>query len=91
MKLGIEKWIVRTDQVMYSNAISKVTGGLEYSDEFGVQVGVHQGSVLNPLLFIIIFQDITDEFKTGCPQELLYADDFAFTAVIEAELEKFQV
>ena len=28
-----------------------------------VQVGVHQGSVLSPFLFIIVLQAITEEFK----------------------------
>ena len=29
--------------------------------------GVHQGSVLSPLLFIIILEALSREFQTGCP------------------------
>ncbi len=73
---------------MYRGATSKVRVDNEYS----VQVGVHQGSVLSPLLFIIVLQAITEEFKTGCPWELLYADDLVLIAETDKELErKFQL
>ncbi|XP_029636811.1 uncharacterized protein LOC115212110 [Octopus sinensis] len=77
---------------MYSDVGSKVRVGLENSDEFNIQVRIHQGSVLIPLLFIRVLQAITDKFKTGYPWKLLYADDLALIANSEAELEKkFQV
>ena len=44
-KLGVDEWIVRLVQGMYSNARSRVRVGEEYSEEFKVKVGVHQGSV----------------------------------------------
>ena len=50
-KLGIEEWIVRFVQAMYNNNTrSRVRVNNTYSDEFGVKVGVHQGSVLSPLI-----------------------------------------
>ena len=49
-KLGIEEWIVRFVQAMYNNTRSRVRVNNTYSDEFGVKVGVHQGSVLSPPL-----------------------------------------
>ena len=42
---------------------------------FGVGAGVHQGFVFSPLLFIIVLEALSREFRTGCPWELLYADD----------------
>ena len=52
-KLGVEEWIVRLVQGMYANVRSRVCVGEGYSEEFEVEVkvGVHQGSVLSPLLF----------------------------------------
>ena len=65
---------------MYSLATSRVRIDNSYSDSFEVQVGVHQGSVLSPLLFIIVLEALSQEFRTGCPWELLYADDLVLAA-----------
>ena len=43
-------------------------------------VGVHQGSVLSPLLFILVLEALSHEFRTGAPWELLYADDLVIMA-----------
>ena len=58
-----------------------------YSDEFGVKVGVHQGSVLSPLLFVIVLEALSREFCTGTPWELLYADDLVISAETEEGLK----
>ena len=58
-KLGVEKWIVRLVQGMYANGQSRVCVGERYSEEFEVKFGVHQGSVLSPLLFIIVLEALS--------------------------------
>ena len=57
-KLGVEEWLVRMVQVMYVGVKSMVKVGDGCSKEFGVDVGVHQGSVLSPLLFIIVIEAV---------------------------------
>ena len=52
--------------------------GSELSQEFLVQVGVHQGSVLLPLLFAIAVDVISENAREGLMNEILYADDLAF-------------
>ena len=69
-KLGVEEWIVRLVQGMYANALSCVRVGEGYSEEFEVKVGVHQGSVLSPLLFIIVLEALSPE-RTSMPMTLL--------------------
>ena len=49
----------------------------QYSKEFRVGVGAHQGSVLSPLLFILVLEALS---RNGVPWELLYADDLAVMA-----------
>ena len=79
-KLKIDEWLVRIVQSMYKEVRSKVRVGDEYSNSFDVWVGVHQGSVLSPLLFVIVLKALSMELRTGCPWEVLYADDLMVSA-----------
>ena len=56
-----------------------------YSEEFEVKVGVHQGSVLSPLLFIIVLEALSREFRSGVPWEDLYGDDLVIIAELLEE------
>ena len=78
--LGVEEWDVRVIQSMYTDVKSHVGVNGQYSKEFGVGVGVHQGSVLSPLLFILVLEALLRQFRTGVSWELLYADDLAVMA-----------
>ena len=40
-----------------------------------MKVGLHQGSVLRPLLFAAGMDVVSSEARSGLPSELLYADD----------------
>ncbi|RUS73530.1 hypothetical protein EGW08_018715 [Elysia chlorotica] len=85
-KLGVEEWTVRLVQGMYANARSQVRVGDGYSEEFEVKVGVYQGSVLTPLLFIVVLEALSREFRSGVPWEDLYADDLVIIA--ESQLRR---
>ena len=65
---------------MYANARSRLRVGEGFSKEFKVKVGVHQGSVLSPLLFIIVLEALSREFQAGVPWEDLYPDDHVIIA-----------
>ena len=45
-----------------------------------MNVGLHQGSVSGPLLFVIVMEMISRELRAGLPLELLYADDLILMA-----------
>ena len=57
-------WLV---QGMYANERSRVCVGKGFSKEFEVKVRVHQGSVLSPLLSIIVLKAFSHEFRAGVP------------------------
>ena len=48
---------------LHSNARSRVRTLAGTSDEFGIGVGVHQGSALSPLLFVVVMQEATRETR----------------------------
>jgi len=53
------------------------------SKTFNVKVGLHQGSVLSPLLFVIVMEMILRELRAGLPLELLYVGDLILMAESE--------
>ena len=52
-----------------------------------MKVGLHQGSVLSPLLFVTVMEMISRELRAGLPLELLYADDLILMADTEESLQ----
>ena len=86
-KLDVDEWLVLGIQNMYENARSRKRVGCNLSKEFSVELGVHQGSCLIPLLFITVLEALSQEFRTGCPWENLYAEDLA---IITESLEELQ-
>ena len=72
---------MRLVQGMYTNARSRVRVGESFSKEFeNTVLRVHLGSVLSPLLFIIVLEALSHEFRVGVPWEDLYADDLVIIA-----------
>ena len=84
---AFEEWLVRLIQSMYENARSRVRVGCSLSDKFSVNVGVHQGSCLSQLLFTMIREALSQEFRTWCPWENMHAGDLV---TIFELLEEFQ-
>ena len=74
-KKGLPEIIVRAVMSLYHRVKTKVRLGSELSQEILVQVGVHQGSVLSPLLFAIAVDVISENPREGLMNEILYADD----------------
>ena len=84
--MGVCEWLVKVIMTMYEDVTTAVKVDGEISSEFAVRVGVHQGSVLSPLLFITVMEALSRKFKGGLPWELLYADDLVLLADSEEEL-----
>ena len=78
--LGVDEWIVSVIKAIYEDASTKVRMNGRKSRAFNVKVWVHQGSVLSPLLFIIVLKALFREFREGLSMELLYADDLVLIA-----------
>ncbi len=77
---GLDEWLVDTVMCMYSEARTVVQTDDGITEEFEVGVGVHQGSALSPLLFIIVMDRVSKRVRGGLPWELLYADDLVLMA-----------
>ena len=73
---------------LYDGAKTKVRVGSAYSEELEVKVGVHQRSVLSPLLFAIVVNIITENARRGVVNELLYADDLVHMSKTMEDLKE---
>jgi len=87
-KLGVEEWLVSAVMSMYTGAKTVAITVYGNSSGFVVKVGMHQGSALSPLLFVIVTEAISTEFRVALPGELLYADDLVVIAKTEEDLIK---
>ena len=58
-KLGIGEWKIRFVKAMYTDAASSDCIYFIFSEKFGIKVRVHQGSVLSPLMFVIVMDALS--------------------------------
>ena len=72
-KTEIPEVLVRSVLRLYEGARVRVDS--ELSEEFEVNVGMYQGSVLSPFLFAVVVDVVTEFVREGALSKLLYADD----------------
>jgi len=71
---------------MYTCAKTVVRTVYGNSNGFEVKVSMHQGSALSILLFVIVMEALSREFRVALPWELLYEDDLVVIAETEDDL-----
>ena len=87
-KAGVEKWLVEIVMALYEGAETTVRIADGITDWSKVLIGLHQGSVLSPLLFITVMEVICREISGGLPCELPYADDLILIPQTEDEIRQ---
>ena len=55
------EWLVNAVMAMYEGAHAQTVVRTADSKAFNVKIGLHQGSVLSPLLFVMVMEIITRE------------------------------
>ena len=78
--MGVDEWLIRTVMALYTEACTVVRTDVGLSESFEAKVGLHQGSVLSPLLFAAVMDIVSSEGRSGLPSELLYPDDIVIMA-----------
>ena len=87
-KKELLKILVKVVMSLYEGSMTKVKVGSEFSEEFYVVIGVHQGSVLSPWLFAIVVDVVTENTREGLMKEVLYADDLVLMSETMEGLRK---
>ena len=90
-QMDVDGWLINAVKSMYKNAKTSVKVNGVRGRDFAVEVGVHQGSVLSPLLFITVMEALSRRFDDrGLPWESLYADDLVLLGDLEEDLKRKQ-
>ena len=74
-------------KLLYTDSQSQVRSVAGTTAPFKVAVGVHQGSAISPLLFILCLDRITRDIQGEHPWTLLYADDIVLARSTRDELK----
>ncbi|KAK3516913.1 hypothetical protein QTP70_028204 [Hemibagrus guttatus] len=58
------------------------------TEEFNVEVGLHQGSALSPFLFAIVMDQLSEEVRQESPWTMMFADDIVICSESRAQVEE---
>ena len=79
---------------IYNGCKTRVITSAGKTKGIEIEEGLHQGSALSPLLFVIITDVIMEEIEEGTPWAMLFADDMvlcdADREMMELRLERWR-
>ncbi|KAK3541037.1 hypothetical protein QTP86_012356 [Hemibagrus guttatus] len=87
-KSGVAEKYVRVVQDMYERRRTVVRCAVGQTEEFKVQVGLHQGSALSPFLFAIVMDQLSEEVRQEFPQTMMFADDIVICNESREQVEE---
>ncbi|KAK3516229.1 hypothetical protein QTP70_006376 [Hemibagrus guttatus] len=93
-KSGVAEKYVRVVQDMYERSRTVVRCAVGQTEEFNVEVGLHQGSALSPFLFAIVMDQLSEEVRQESPWTMMFADDIVICSEsreqVEVNLERWR-
>ncbi|KAK3540457.1 hypothetical protein QTP70_031008 [Hemibagrus guttatus] len=87
-KSGVAEKYVRVVQDMYERSRTVVRCAVGQTEEFKVEVGLHQGSTLSPFLFAIVMDQLSEEVRQESPWTMMFADDIVICSESREQVEE---
>ncbi|KAK3513892.1 hypothetical protein QTP70_032857 [Hemibagrus guttatus] len=87
-KSGVAEKYVRVVQGMYERSRTVVRCAVGQTEEFKVEVGLHQGSALSPFLFAIVMDQLSEEVRQESPWTMMFADDIVICSESREQVEE---
>ncbi|KAK3526994.1 hypothetical protein QTP86_006135 [Hemibagrus guttatus] len=87
-KSGVAEKYVRAVQDMYERSRTVVRCAVGQTEEFKVEVGLHQGSALSPFLFAIVMDQLSEEVRQESPWTMMFADDIVICSESREQVEE---
>ncbi|KAK3567506.1 hypothetical protein QTP86_019947, partial [Hemibagrus guttatus] len=88
MKLWERVVEARVVQDMYERSRTVVRCAVGQTEEFNVEVGLHQGSALSPFLFAIVMDQLSEEVRQESPWTMMFADDIVICSESREQVEE---
>ncbi|KAK3505678.1 hypothetical protein QTP70_004488, partial [Hemibagrus guttatus] len=87
-KSGVAEKYVRVVQDMYERSRTVVRCAVGQTEEFSVEVGLHQGSALSPFLFAIVMDQLSEEVRQESAWTMMFADDIVICSESWEQMEE---
>ncbi|KAK3517214.1 hypothetical protein QTP70_001135 [Hemibagrus guttatus] len=87
-KSGVAEKYVRVVQDMYERSRTVVRCAVGQTEEFNVEVGLHQGLALSPFLFAIVMDQLSEEVRQESPWTMMFADDIVICSESREQVEE---
>ncbi|KAK3550919.1 hypothetical protein QTP70_008730 [Hemibagrus guttatus] len=87
-KSGVAEKYVRVVQDMYERSRTVVNCAVGQTEEFNVEVGLHQGSALSPFLFAMVMDQLSEEVRQESPWTMMFADDIVICSESREQVEE---
>ncbi|KAK3557430.1 hypothetical protein QTP70_026628, partial [Hemibagrus guttatus] len=87
-KSGVAEKYVRVVQDMYERSRTVVRCAVGQTEEFKVEVGLHQGSALSPFLFAMVMDQLSEEVRQESPWTMMFADDIVICSESREQVEE---
>ncbi|KAK3512256.1 hypothetical protein QTP70_002279 [Hemibagrus guttatus] len=87
-KSGVAEKYVRVVQDMYERSRTVVRCAVGQTEEFNVEVGLHQGPALSPFLFAIVMDQLSEEVRQEYPWTMMFADDIVICSESREQVEE---
>ncbi|KAK3548225.1 hypothetical protein QTP70_005145 [Hemibagrus guttatus] len=87
-KSGVAEKYVRVVQGMYERSRTVVRCAVGQTEEFKVEVGLHQGLALSPFLFAIVIAQLSEEVRQESPWTMMFADDIVICSESREQVEE---
>jgi hypothetical protein len=73
---------------MYDNVVTSVRTSNRDTNDFPINIGLHQGSVLNPYLFALVMDEVIRDIQGGIPWCMLFVDDIILVDESKMEVDQ---
>ncbi|KAK3506481.1 hypothetical protein QTP70_001796, partial [Hemibagrus guttatus] len=87
-KSGVAEKYVRVVQDMYERSRTVVRCAVGQTEEFKVEVGLHQGLALSPFLFAIVMDQLSELVRQESPWTMMFADDIVICSESREQVEE---